>query len=331
MTAKTPLQTIGSGLNRPECVITHISGLLFTADWTGNGGVTIIQPRGCCHKVLNQSTSQKIRPNGIVLEAGGTFLIAHLGDHDGGIFRLNAKGEILPVVLTANGHPLPPTNFVTKDELGRIWITVSTRVQPRDKDYRSSACTGFIAVAEPGCNDARIVADKLGYTNECAVDLQRGQLAVNETFKQQTTVFDLKDDASLQQPRIIAHYTAGTFPDGLALDSQGNYWITSIISNRIIKVSPDGQQTLMFEDADRQFVDRAHEAYTGNALNKKHLNSAGNTHCRNLTCLAFSGTNTTSAYLGNLLDDKLYLFETDVCGADLPHHTVDLGPLAQYL
>src|SRR5262245_25018821 len=40
-----PLLTpAGAGLVRPECVLAHQSGLLFAADWTGSGGVAIIQP-----------------------------------------------------------------------------------------------------------------------------------------------------------------------------------------------------------------------------------------------------------------------------------------------
>jgi len=51
---------------------------------------------------------------------------------------------------------------VVTDSVGRVWITVSTRLTPRSRDYRKEAATGFIAVAEPGARDARIVADELG-------------------------------------------------------------------------------------------------------------------------------------------------------------------------
>jgi hypothetical protein len=37
---------LGSGLQRPECVLAHESGLLLAADWAGDGGVAIVDPQG---------------------------------------------------------------------------------------------------------------------------------------------------------------------------------------------------------------------------------------------------------------------------------------------
>ena len=40
------IEFIGSGLNRPECVLTHQSGLLITADWTDSGGISLVAQDG---------------------------------------------------------------------------------------------------------------------------------------------------------------------------------------------------------------------------------------------------------------------------------------------
>lgn len=61
----------GHGLNRPECVLAHASGLLITADWTDGGGVAIIEPSGRVSRHLAQSPPRPLRPNGIALERGG--------------------------------------------------------------------------------------------------------------------------------------------------------------------------------------------------------------------------------------------------------------------
>ncbi len=70
----------GSGLSRPECLVTHESGLIFAADWQGAGGVACITPVGGVTRIsAERPADDPLRPNGIALEPGGTFLIAHLG------------------------------------------------------------------------------------------------------------------------------------------------------------------------------------------------------------------------------------------------------------
>ncbi len=105
---------------------------------------------------------------------------------------------------------------------------------PRALDYRPDAKTGFIVLIDNGI--ARIVADGLGYTNECALSADERFLFVNETFARRLTRFSIGDDGSLTSPVTIATFGAGTFPDGLALDAAGGFWVTSIVSNRVIHV-----------------------------------------------------------------------------------------------
>jgi hypothetical protein len=82
-----PLSFIGASLNRAECVLTHSSGVLIAADWTGNGGVSVIAPDGRTGRVLAAEGQKPLRPNGIALDEDGSILVAHLGETDGGIWR----------------------------------------------------------------------------------------------------------------------------------------------------------------------------------------------------------------------------------------------------
>lgn len=276
-----------------------------------------------------------MRPNGIALENGGTVLLAHMGDTDGGIYRLHADGRLDPVALTVEGQAMPPTNFVVRDNTGRIWITVSTRKTPRASDYRAAANTGFIAVIEPGENDARIVADGLGYTNECVIDEARGELWVNETFARRVTRFQMNGfeskEVDLSEPSVVCEFDAGTYPDGIALDSEGHAWITSIVSNRIIRVSPDGLQTLMFEDSDEEHLRWTEAAYQNNSLGREHLDNAKGEAMKNVSNLAFGGQDLKTLFIGNLLGDTLPVFKQEISGHAMPHWNVPLGNLEQYL
>jgi len=318
--------TIGHGLKRPECVLTHVSGLLFAPDWHGNGGVAVIRPDGSVIRI--ESSEMPLRPNGIALEEGGTFLLAHLGDTKGGIYRLHADGAVDRVVDRVDGEPMPPANFVVVDGQGRIWITVSTRVRPRADDYRASACSGFVAVAEPGDTNARIVADGLGYANECVVDSAGKRVFVNETFARRLTGFRLADDGSLHDRTLVATFGIGIYPDGLALDAAGGLLVTSIVSNRVLRVDPQGRATTLLDDSDDAHVAWAEAAYRADALGRPHLDTAKSRCLKNVSNLAFGGDDMRTAWLGNLLGDSLPWVRLDVPGVPMTHHDVALGPLA---
>ena len=124
------LTFVGAGLQRPECVLATARGDLYTADW--RGGVAHLRTDGS--QALYRGTlpgGRPLRPNGIALRRDGSFLLADLGDAQGGVFRLERDGAAAPLLERVDGVDLPPTNFVLEDAPGRIWITVSTRRRPR--------------------------------------------------------------------------------------------------------------------------------------------------------------------------------------------------------
>ena len=258
--------------------------------------------------------------------------MAHLGDMDGGIYRLHTNGDVESVVRTAGGEPIPPTNFVVQDSQSRIWLTVSTRKTPRAADYRAGANTGFIAVAEPGEDNARIVADGLGYTNECVIDEVRGHVWVNETFGRRLTRYSLKTagHVELVDAQCRHRFGAGSYPDGLALDEAGFLWVTSIVSNRILRISPDGALQTMYEDSDVFHLQRTEEAYQHDALGREHLDTAYSKVMQNISNLAFGGPTRQRIYVGNLLGDNVPYFDTEFTGVAMPHWDVSLGELQQF-
>ena len=254
--------------------------------------------------------------------------MAHLGDERGAIIRLYPDGNTELVTDEADGQPMPPANFVTRDEEGRIWITVSTRVTPRADDYRSSASTGFIALLENG--KTSIQADGLGYANEIAFSADQKTVCINETFARRTSVFDVSDAGELSNKRTVATHGAGTFPDGVTYDANGDLWITSIISNRIIYVTEQGLK-IVLEDSDNEHLAWVEAAFSAGELGRPHLDKSVSRRLCNISNIAFGGPDLKIGYLGNLLDDKIASFESPVAGQKLPHWDVELGPLAEYL
>jgi sugar lactone lactonase YvrE len=162
------------------------------------------------------------------------------------------------------------------------------------------------------------VADGLGYTNELMLD-DNGRLYVNETFGRRLSRFTVGADGSLSDRRTIAEFDPGTFPDGLTLDVQGGIWVTSIVSNRVIRIGPDGRQHLVLEDMDPEHVAWVENAFNEGTMDRPHLDRVRSRRLRNISSLAFGGADLKTAYLGCLLGDSLATFRSPVAGRPPVH------------
>jgi len=310
------LAFVGEGLVRPECVLANAAGDLFTADW--RGGVVHLRPDGSQRLYAGPGPDGlALKPNGIALLRDGSFLLTHLGDDRAGVFQLQRDGQVRPWLLQVDGIDLPPTNFVTEDAAGRFWITVSTRLKPRALGYRRSCNDGFIVRVD--ARGAAIVADGLGYTNEVAVHPSGCWLYVNETFARRLSRFALGEDGSLGAKEVVTEFGPGTFPDGLAFDEEGHAWVVSIVSNRLIRVAPDGAQTLWLEEADAAHLAWVEVAYEAGTMGRPHLDGTPAKLLRNISSIAFTGADRRTAVLGCLLGERLATLRLPVAGVAPTH------------
>jgi sugar lactone lactonase YvrE len=308
------VQTFGRDLERPECVHCTAQGDVFVSDW--RGGVTRIRPDGSQHLIRGE---RLIKTNGFALLADRSFLLAHLDEHEGGVWRLALDGRLEPYLLEVDGRALPPTNFVFSDG-DKAYVTVSTRLVPRTLARTPRHADGFIV-----CKDrrgARIVADALGFTNEAKVDPSGRWLYVNETFGKRTSRFRIAANGDLGERQVFAEYGHGVFPDGLDFDAEGGLWITSIYSNRLIHVAGDGRQRVVLEDNDPGFVDAMEDAFARGALVDAGNPLVPAVRIRNLSSSAFGGPDLRTLYLGCLQDDRIYRMPSPVAGARPPHWDV---------
>lgn len=307
---------LGAGLKRPECVLTTAQGHVYTADW--RGGVAHLLPDGSQRLYTARLPSGgELRPNGIALLADGSFLVAQLGAEDGGVWRLHRDGGLEPWLLRVDGQPLPPTNFVLPDGHGRTWVTVSTRRSPRALGYRRTGGDGFIVCVTPA--GARLVADGLGYTNEVALHPSGQWLYVNETFAQRLSRFTVAADGTLGERETVVQFGPGTFPDGLAFDEEGCVWVVSIVSNRLIRVAPDGTCTTWIEDVDPAHLAWAQAAFDSDTMDRPHLDRAGGRVLANISSIAFAGADRRTGVLGCLLGDRLATLTLPAPGVAPPH------------
>jgi sugar lactone lactonase YvrE len=306
---------IGQGLIRPECVLATAQGDLFTADW--RSGVAHIRTDGSQGFYAAQPVDGEVlKPNGIALRKDGSFLLAHLGDKQGGVFSLQRDGSTRPVLTEVDGMPLPPSNYPLEDAQGRLWLTVSTRLQPRSLGYNSHCNDGFIVCMNDPSDptSACIVADGLGYTNEIAFHPNGQWLYVNETFTRRLSRFPVLSDGKLGAKQVVTEFGEGTYPDGMAFDVQGNVWIVSIVSNRVICVAPSGEQQIWLEDVDADHLAWVEQAYQSHSMSRPHLDGVKSKQLRNISSLAFGGADLRTGYLGCLLGDSLASVRMPVAG-----------------
>jgi sugar lactone lactonase YvrE len=308
---------VGDRLHRPECVLATRRGDLYTSDW--RGGVAQIGPEGRIDLFTGATDDlpEGLRPNGIALEPDGSFLFANLGTEHGGIWRLSRNGQVRPVIRSTDGIDLPPSNFVTRDAAKRLWATVSTRLRPRSLDYRRDARTGFIVLHDE--RGSRIVADGLGFANECLVDPAGQFLYVNETYARRLSRFPLRAGGALGAKEVIAEFGRGQYPDGLAFDVEGNVWIAGIISNQLLRISRRGDISVMLEDADDAHVGWVEEAYATGRLGREHMDKISSRCLRNISSIAFGGPDLRSGFLGCLLGDRIARVPMPVAGTAPVH------------
>lgn len=307
------LEAHGAGLNRPECVVPTRAGDVFVPEWPG--GVTVVRADGQTRSWLATPPSIDLRPNGIALTPDGSFLIANLGD-DGGIWRLDGTGTLTPVLLEVDGLPLPPANFVTLDERQRTWISVSTRMAPRQQAWRDDVADGFVVLID--ADGARIVADGLRYTNEVRPDPSGRWLYVVETFGRRVSRFPIGAGSALGARETVLAQDDGFFPDGFAFDEDGGLWVTSLVSNRLVRFDGDRLETVL-EDVNPAFVRRVEDAFAARSMNATHLGRIPETRLQQLTSVAFGGPDRRTVYLGTLHGSSVYRFRSEVAGAQPPH------------
>ena len=70
-----------------------------------------------------------MKPNGIALMPDGTFLVTHLGETEGGVYRMESSGVVSDFLLEVEGQLLPPTNYV---HLDTKWQSMDYRQYPPD-------------------------------------------------------------------------------------------------------------------------------------------------------------------------------------------------------
>jgi sugar lactone lactonase YvrE len=314
------LRFVGHDLKRPECVLCMPSGRLYVAH--RGGGIMRIEPDGR-QSLLRWTLPAGVHdfiPNGFALLPDGSFIVANMG-HDGGVWARRPDGRVEPYLMSVDGERLAKANFVLNDDEGRVWITVTTRSDPLSKAMTALGapeCTdGFVCLVDR--KGARIAADGFAFTNEARIDASGQRFYVVETQGRRISRFRVSPSGELSGREVFASFGHGTFADGIAFDAEGHLWVTSIVSNRLFRIAPDGKISLMFEDSLSGHVERVENALVDGSIKREDFYLRSGTRVQNVASVAFGGPDLRTAYLGSLAGDTIASFRAPVAGLALPH------------
>ena len=311
------LSFVGEGLARPECVVCTRAGDLFVSD--RRGGISYLPSGGgppVLLKAHGRDVPEGFMPNGFALCPDRSFLIANLGP-TGGVYRMTITGELTPFLLEIDGQPLPPINFVNRDREGGVWISVSIRKMPREEAFRRDTADGFIIYA--GSDGVRIVADSIGFSNENKHDASGRWLYVNETMARRLSRFAVVGAGQLGPRETVVEFSNGIFPDGLDFDADGGIWIASVVSNRLVRIGPDGVQTVVLDDSDPEAVAAAEAAFAHDEFGREHIDAGKAGVLGNLASVTFGGPELDTLYLGSLFSDRIATLPSPVSGLAPAH------------
>jgi sugar lactone lactonase YvrE len=308
---------VGQDLARPECVVATARGDLFVSD--RRGGIMRLAADGAQTLLLARGV-EGILPNGFSLLPDRSFALANLGAA-GGAWRMAPDGTLAPEVVEVDGVPLPPTNFVNADHSAgvlRLWVSVSTRQVPREQAFRKDVADGFIVLKDG--RGVRVVADGIGFANENKTDPTGRFLYVNETMARRLSRFPIRDDGSLGARATVAEFGPGTFPDGFEFDAEGGIWIASVVSNRLLRIAPDGSQSVVLEDSAPEVVDAVERKYrAGTTLARADIDAGRARTLGNLASVSFGGPDLRTVFLGSLFGSRIATFRSKIAGAEPPH------------
>ena len=322
------IRTIGSGLARPECILAERDGSLWSAD--ARGGVVHIRPDGSQRLIASLDGGQSklvseqapnlfegTLPNGLAFARNGDLLIANFGTDALEVMTRDGRSRVLCDRI--DGMPLGKVNFVLRDSRDRLWITVSTRLNPWSKAICSRQADGYIALIDE--KGPRVVAEGLVFANEIRFDAREEWLYVAETCARRVTRLRVGVNGSLHDREIFGPSSLGSGAiDGIAFDSYGNLWATMIFADAIVAITPEGDLLKFFEDGDREAAARFDaELDTGNPVSPETMAATGGKIAPLLTSVTFGGSDLRTVYLGSLKGSSIPYFTSPVAGLPMVH------------
>jgi gluconolactonase len=329
---KSSIGYVGSGLQRPECILAEPDGTLWAAD--ARGGVVRLTPDGK-QQIITQRGSGKgsgyfeqagsegdrylrgTLPNGLAFAGNGDILVSNFGTDCLEIMTRDGQTRVLADSI--DGEPIGKVNFVLRDSKDRIWITVSTRIKNWMHALRTDLPDGYVARYIDG--KFRIVADGFHFTNEIRFDAKEEFLYVVETTGGRISRLCAGQDGSLSDREVFGPSSLGkgAWPDGIAFDSYGNLWGTMVYSDKLFALTPQGDLRVLLDEGDPEKVDALEQQFLKGVVTEDVLFATGQGIAPWMASVTFGGPNLRTLYIGSLKGQRIPYFQAPIAGLPMVH------------
>jgi sugar lactone lactonase YvrE len=328
------IRFIGQGLQRPECILAERDGTLWAAD--ARGGVMRIAPDGAQQFIGQRADdrfgsaaadtadafeakfTQGTLPNGLAFAADGSLLISNFGTDC--LETMSRDGRTRTLYDRIDGQPIGKVNFVLRDSRHRIWLTISTRVNPWTKAAASRVRDGYIAVVDE--HGLRVVADGFHFTNEIRLDAREEWLYIVETTGPHISRMRLAESTSgvaLTDRQVFGPSHLGGYPDGIAFDAHGNLWCTLVMVDKLVALTPQGDLRLLLDDGDPEASRKLLAKMDAGTVTAEDMAHAKGTLAPWMASITFGGADLRTVYVGSLLGTTIPYFRSPVAGLPMVH------------
>lgn len=325
---RNSIKTIGHDLKRPECILAERDGTLWAAD--ARGGVTRLRHDGTQELIAQQADSHFDQaagsmherfmhgtlPNGLAFARNGDILISNFGTDV--LEVMTRDGHTRTLYDRIDGKPIGKVNFVLRDSTDRIWLTISTMVNPWADAVRADLADGYLALVD--ARGIRIVAEGFAFTNEVRMDAKEEWLYIVETTGKHISRMRVQSDGSLTDRQIYGPANLGTgFPDGIAFDAFGNLWCTMIMAERLIAITPQGDVLELLDDGVPAATAALETAFKAGKVPTDVMVAAKGTIAPWMASITFGGPDLRTVYLGSLMGTTIPYFPSPVAGLPMVH------------
>jgi len=322
------VERVGKDLQRPECILAERDGTLWVAD--ARGGVMRINADGTQQLVVQHadqhfdlggdargSLLSGTLPNGLAFARDGSLLVSNFGTDR--LEHMTRSGETSVLLDRVDGRPLGKVNFVLRDRKDRLWLTISTHINPWSDATNSELADGSIVLLDH--RGARIIADGFHFTNEIRFDAAEEWLYVAETTAKRVTRLRVRDDGSLHEREVFGPASLGVgLIDGLAFDAYGNLWATMIAADRLVAITPQGDLLELLDDGAGPAVQAFEAAFaTGRTVPFELTLACGGPFANLMASITFGGPDLSTVYIGSLRGTTIPSFRSPVAGLPMVH------------
>ena len=333
----TDISFVGQDLQRPECILAEPNGDLWVAD--ARGGVTHLHPDGQ-QRFIGQTRDARFEratghgvddldakfttgtlPNGLAFAANGDILISNFGTDL--LEVMTRQGQTRTLYDRIDGEPIGKVNFVLRDRRDRIWLTISTRVNPWTQAASSRVRDGYIAVVDE--HGLRVVADGFYFTNEVRLDANEEWLYIAETTGPHISRMRLHESTHgvrLVDREVFGPGHLGGFPDGIAFDAFGNLWCTLIMVDQLIALTPEGDKLTLLDAGNPQASARFLAEVEAGTLCTETMLATRGTLAPWMASVTIGGPDQRTVYIGSLMGHRLPCFRSPVAGLPMVHWPV---------